>query len=72
MGFQTSASRCILPRPQPWHESKPLFYLTGHGGGSLFSQLSSIRGPCMQAAVSYSRVYKHHTFTCANRLKTGL
>lgn len=40
MGFQTSASHCILPSPQSWHTSSPDFYRTGHGGVSLF--LSSV------------------------------
>lgn len=45
MGFQTSASHCILPSPEWWHASKPQFYRTGHGGASLFAQLSAIRRP---------------------------
>lgn len=74
MGFQTSASHCILPSPQRWQTSKPWFYQTGHGGVSLFSQLSSIRRPkCSQPFTTILWKCLSHQqglFICAIRAHT--
>lgn len=52
MGFQTSASHCILPVPPAMALVQNVgFYLTGRGGERLFSELRSIRRPaCSQIA----------------------
>lgn len=60
MGFQTSASLDILPNPKKWHTSKPQFYRTGHGGVSLFSRLSAIRGP--QKGLLHQQLFNGDTF----------